>query len=153
MTHRRHRPLLSTLGLTAVLLALTFAFSLRVTAQAESPTPPPDSVSAVPAPTPDPSHRYVAVSSGSYHTCALREDGAPVCWGAEPIDSEAGLPPVNLGQASPPEGEQLIAISSGSYHTCGLRENGTAVCWGAQLNDVLTESGQVGWGPVGAADR
>ena len=74
------------------------------------------------------------------------DDGVPVCWGAQPADPDADLPPVDLGQASPPDGERLVAINSGAYHTCGLREDGTAVCWGAQLNDELTDGGQVGWG-------
>ena len=76
-------------------------------------------------------HRFVAVSSGAYHTCALREGGEPVCWGADASKSQGVYSPDrNYGQASPPEGERLAAISSGALHTCGLRQDGTAVCWG-----------------------
>ena len=83
---------------------------------------------APPAPS---AHRFVAVSSGGYHTCALREGGEPVCWGADASKSQGVYSPDrNYGQASPPEGERLVAISSGALHTCGLRNDGTAVCWG-----------------------
>ena len=60
------------------------------------------------------------ISSGLDYTCALREDGAAVCWGSN-----------GAGQASPPAGETFTALSSGDYHTCALREDGSAVCWGS----------------------
>ena len=69
-----------------------------------------------------PSHPSVP---GSDHTCALREDGTPVCWGAN-----------WAGQAEPPEGERFVTISGGSGHTCGLREDGTPVCWGGGEDEI-----------------
>ena len=60
-----------------------------------------------------------SISSGSSHTCGLRADGAPVCWGDN-----------RHGEATPPAGETFTAISSGYIHTCGLRADGAAVCWG-----------------------
>ena len=84
------------------------------------PTPetqPPDPTST-PTPT---SVRFVAISSGQDHTCALREDGMAMCWGLD-----------NFGQASPPEDERLATIDSGALHSCGLRVDGSVVCWGAE---------------------
>jgi len=66
---------------------------------------------------------YTTLSSGWLHTCALRDDGAAVCWGAQGNDVD-----YEKGQANPPPDERFIAISSGSRHTCGLQEGGTAVC-------------------------
>ena len=62
---------------------------------------------------------FKAVSGGWSHTCAIREDGTAVCWGADAY-----------GQASPPEGEVFVAIGCDSDHTCGIRPDGAAVCWG-----------------------
>ena len=47
----------------------------------------------------------------AHHTCALREDGTPVCWG----DSK-------VGEATPPVGERFTTISSGAAHTCACAE-------------------------------
>ena len=60
------------------------------------------------------------LSSGSHHTCALREDGTLVCWGSN-----------DSGQATPPQGEQFASISSGAGYTCGLRPDGSPLCWGS----------------------
>ena len=89
------------------------------------PTVTPAPVATVtPAPTPAPrssvnGDRFVEISSGLLHTCALRGDGAAVCWGSD-----------RYGQSSPPDGERFIAISGGDSYTCGLRTDGSPVCWG-----------------------
>ena len=94
-----------------------------------NPTPTP---TATPTPTPTPypvpedfraPEEHTTLSSGWEHTCALRPDGNPVCWGAD-----------GSGQSSPPEGERFVSISSGVYHTCALRPDGSAVCWGGNEN-------------------
>ena len=65
-----------------------------------------------------PAPRYIAVSAGAYHTCAIRESGEVACWGDD-----------RYRQSDAPAGS-YSAVSAGSYHTCGLRESGAIECWG-----------------------
>ena len=64
------------------------------------------------------SPRYIAVSTGGVHTCAIRANGEIACWGDN-----------NLGQSAPREGS-FIAVSAGSRHTCAIRTSGEIECWG-----------------------
>ena len=95
---------------------------------------------------------FITVSPGDWHTCALRSDGTPICWGhATSRESSSRLSAAakehtcalradgsavcwggdnTWGQTSVPEGEQFVAISSGHEHTCALKEDGSPVCWG-----------------------
>ena len=64
---------------------------------------------------------YAAVDAGGGHSCALRTDGAIVCWGNN-----------SDGQAEAPSG-RYSAVASGSEHSCGLRTDGTITCWGMNV--------------------
>ena len=63
----------------------------------------------------------MALSSGYGHTCALRPDGTPVCWGWE-VASHGHNPRA--------PSEPFVALTSSSSHTCALRADGSPVCWG-----------------------
>ena len=65
---------------------------------------------------------FVSISSGVAHTCALRKNGQPICWGAVGTESD-------FGQSTPPRGEVFSSISSGWFHTCALDFDGTPACW------------------------
>ena len=80
---------------------------------------------------------FISVSSGTWHTCALRSNGAVKCF-ADNVDNRGS----SSGQASPPVGETFASISVGAHHSCGLRANGTAACWGSNRN--LTRTKDVG---------
>ena len=82
----------------------------------------------------EPLSPYIDVSAGYYHACALRADGAAVCWGAGKTIVLNENPLVHLGQASSPGAERFVSISSGGWHTCGLRADGKAVCWGYSVD-------------------
>ena len=107
------------------------------------PTATPRTYQPTPNPTPTvPQPLLLRVISSSYHSCGLRLDDTPVCWGEN-----------DHGQAKPPDGEKLVAISSGGLHTCGLRTDGSPVCWGKMSLGLKIILGQPLLGPlVSAAD-
>ena len=77
------------------------------------------------------------VSTGSFHSCALRTDGSLWCWGA----GTSGR--LGLGNTtSHPTPQQVFAtdtdlatgwdtVHSGGAHSCALRIDGSLWCWGA----------------------
>ena len=83
---------------------------------------------------------YSAMDAGEQHTCALRPNGAAVCWGS------------NLyGQLTPPQDETFASISSGGNHTCALRPNGAAVCWGKNENGQSSPPQGITFSSIAAA--
>ena len=96
----------------------------------------------------------IAVSTGSYHTCAILDTGDLKCWGAnsngqlgyDSTDSKgdeagemAALAAVNLGA-----NRTAIAVSTGSSHTCAILDTGDLKCWGANSD------GQLGYDSTGS---
>ncbi|MDP1850017.1 MAG: hypothetical protein Q8K79_19685 [Solirubrobacteraceae bacterium] len=80
-----------------------------------------------------------AVATGSYHSCAVLDDGSVRCWGygtsgqlgyasTETIgddETPGSAGPVDLGP-----GRTARAISAGSVHTCAVLDDGRVRCWG-----------------------
>ena len=99
------------------------------------------------------------ISAGGYHTCALKTDGNPICWGDD-IIGQTTIPP-NLGTVTqldagsgtlvrdqdrrqpvcwgdnldgqatiPPDIGNVTQISAGGFHSCAVTTAGNPVCWG-----------------------
>jgi len=89
----------------------------------------------------------VAISSGTFHACAILDDGNVSCWG----DNGYG----QLGDGTTTDrntptqtssfgiGRTAVAISTGVRHTCAILDDGSVSCWG---NNAL---GQLGDGTGG----
>ena len=86
----------------------------------------------------------VAISSGSYHTCAILDNGSVSCWGYNGngqlgdgtwTDRNTPTQTSSLGT-----GRTAVAISSGNEHTCAILDDGSVSCWGKGT------SGQIGDG-------
>lgn len=75
--------------------------------------------------------RFVAISAGDHHTCAIDTEARAWCWGA----GTAGQ--LGTGSLTDSPVPTLVAtdvrfqaIAAGSRHTCGLDLDGRAWCWG-----------------------
>ena len=87
----------------------------------------------------------VAVSTGSYHTCAILDNGDLKCWGwgargqlGHGATTDLNSPPstaINLGTAA------AVAVTAGDEHTCAILDNGDLKCWGNDSNGQLGNGG------------
>lgn len=81
------------------------------------------------------------IASGSGHTCAVKTDGAVVCWGRNTSGqlgndtTTSSTTPVQVLQLA-----SATAVTASDYSTCALLQDKTVSCWGANT------SGQLGTG-------
>src|SRR5256712_1500177 len=87
--------------------------------------------------------RFISVSAGARHTCAVAADSTAYCWGG----NDAG----QLGNGSGSNAEQPVAVMGsikfaavtvGFSHSCGWTGTGDAYCWGDNT-----------WGQIGDPSR
>lgn len=89
----------------------------------------------MPLPVGDKGWRFRAVSAGARHTCAIRTDGALLCWGMNDNgqlgDGTRDSRPTPRPVSGPPDGWSAVAAGRGD--TCAL--HGSALyCWGWDEN-------------------
>lgn len=86
-----------------------------------------------------------AITAGTYHTCAILDDGHVKCWGNDAYGgvglgdtSTHGGSPGEMGDALPAvdlgPGRTATAVSASNFHTCALLDGDRVKCWGA--NDL-----------------
>lgn len=99
-----------------------------------------------------PAPRFVALATGTHHTCALADDGRILCWGREDrgqLGDGGGLDerlrPVPIDLSGVTGARAFEALSASTYHTCAIARDGRPYCWGAN------DEGQLGTGD--RADR
>lgn len=81
---------------------------------------------------------FKSVSAGRRHTCALGEDGAVLCWGANDEGQLGNGSAVELHTPSPVCGiGPVSAIAVGANHACALTTAAEVVCWGSNTFDQL----------------
>ncbi len=97
--------------------------------------------SSGPAPTDRPATSAIAIAAGSWHTCAVMNDGGVNCWGSsagtlgDGSTIATGVPVGVSGLAS-----GVKSVTAGQDYTCALTDRGGVKCWGS--NDY----GQLGSG-------
>jgi alpha-tubulin suppressor-like RCC1 family protein len=87
----------------------------------------------------------IMVSTGLYHTCALKADGTVWCWGGNQ-SGEIGdgtqtqrLAPVEIVFADP-----AVAVAAGAEHTCAILTDGSTWCWGRNQYGELGDGSMTG---------
>jgi alpha-tubulin suppressor-like RCC1 family protein len=76
--------------------------------------------------------RWLVISTGALHTCAVATDQSAWCWG--------GNATAQIGDSSTSDqifptsiagGQTFVTISAGGGHSCAVTSAGAAQCWGA----------------------
>jgi alpha-tubulin suppressor-like RCC1 family protein len=89
--------------------------------------------------------RFVSVTAGADHACALTDRGEAYCWGSNEFgqlghgsaDSVPHTKPVRVSGDL-----KFTMLAAGLTHTCGIARDGAAFCWGAN------DSAQLGDGTI-----
>src|SRR2546425_9701337 len=90
--------------------------------------------------------RFVEVSAGFSHSCAVTPGDAAYCWGSnanggfgDGTTAERNAPTVVVGDV------HLLHVSAGDQHTCGVTTDHAVYCWGGNIFGQLGECREVGW--------
>jgi alpha-tubulin suppressor-like RCC1 family protein len=85
------------------------------------------------------------VASGSYHTCAIKEDYSLWCWGRN-YAGQLGIPELYMENTAEPQFvmNDVAFVSVNEENTCAIKKDGTLWCWGDN------SGGQIGDGSFGS---
>jgi alpha-tubulin suppressor-like RCC1 family protein len=85
------------------------------------------------------------VASGSYHTCAIKEDYSLWCWGRN-YAGQLGIPELYGENTAEPQFvmNDVAFVSVNEENTCAIKKDGTLWCWGDN------SGGQIGDGSFGS---
>ncbi|NBO38609.1 tandem-95 repeat protein, partial [bacterium] len=89
---------------------------------------------------------FTQVVAGTSHSCALRNDGAVFCWGANSFgqlgDNSTTERTIPTAVNSLGAGSGVVSLTAGHNHTCALKNDHSVHCWGknefGQLGDAST---------------
>jgi alpha-tubulin suppressor-like RCC1 family protein len=77
--------------------------------------------------------RASLLAAGTYHTCAVLDDGRLFCWGKN-TNAQIG-DGTNTNALAPVEvtitGTPIVGMSLGEQHSCAINVNDSLYCWGA----------------------
>ena len=68
------------------------------------------------------------ISAGGGHTCGIKTDGTPVCWGNRGFRQLQLIKSVN-GQVVDLSARKFLTVSAGGAHSCGIETDSTIECW------------------------
>ncbi|MCC6553062.1 MAG: hypothetical protein IT372_08575 [Polyangiaceae bacterium] len=85
-----------------------------------------------------PERRGLQVTTGAYHTCAVRAPGRAYCWGSNWSGELGNADLEHSTTALPVPGlADVIDLAAGTHITCALQSGGQALCWGNNLYGEL----------------
>jgi alpha-tubulin suppressor-like RCC1 family protein len=81
-----------------------------------------------------------SLGTGGHHQCAIDDEGAAWCWGANPF-GQLGNEEVDEGGSGVPVpvqgGHVFTSIAAGFGHTCAIDDEARGWCWGRNFNGLL----------------